>query len=420
VEALRRLRGDPVLFAEEVLGFEPFPYQAKILADPSPRIVACMGRQTGKTTTVALKAIHFAFCNADSTTLIVSPSMRQSRIMFDRITAFIEGSRWLRPSVVRDTQTVIELTNGSRIFALPCSLHRLRGYTADLVVVDEAAFLDDEVVDDILFPMLATTKGMLILLSTPWGKGNLFHRSFTDPAWSVHRVKSSECPLIPREFLEEQKNRMTEDSYQAEYEAVFVDTMASYFPMALIRKCSDWKLQFEDLENLTLGEYFAGLDLGKMRDNSVLAVVEGGEPICLVYIKEFRLGTEYPDVINDVAEVDDKLRFRRLVVDRSGVGEAVVDELRSEGVDCAEGVSFTQSRKLEYLAFLKMAMQQGRFKMPYNRDLATQMNEQRYERSPSGKTRFYHPPGSHDDQLWALALAVWATKSDQEGVVIVS
>jgi len=419
VEPLGRLRRDPVLFAECLLDFKPFPYQAEILADPSPRIVACLGRQTGKTTTIALKAVHFAYCNADTTTLIVSPSLRQSTIMFDRILGFVNGSRLLGGSVVRQTRTIFELSNGSRIVALPCSEHLLRGYTADLIVVDEAAFLEDEVITDILFPMLATTDGMLILLSTPWGTGNFFHRAFCDPRYSTHRVPSSRNPLIPEEFLEEQRRRMTRESYAMEYEALFVDAATSYFPMDLINDCVATYLEFEKPGDLRPGDYYGGLDLGKLKDNSVLAVVRAGEPVRLVYLKEFRLGTSYPEVIGDVVEVDRELKLRKLLVDRSGIGEAVVDELREEGVDSAEGAFFTRPKKVEYLAYMKLMMQRDRFKMPYDQKLISQMNEQRYEYSPSGQIRFWHPPSGHDDLLWAVALALWATKRDTGGVVFI-
>jgi len=51
-------------FAIRVLGIEPFPYEAKLLEDESKRIVACMARQTGKTTTIAMKAIYLeSLCN---------------------------------------------------------------------------------------------------------------------------------------------------------------------------------------------------------------------------------------------------------------------------------------------------------------------------------------------------------------------
>jgi phage FluMu gp28-like protein len=55
-EALRRLAEEPSLFAQLLLNFKPFDYQAKLLNDNSERVIACMGRQTGKTTTIATKA----------------------------------------------------------------------------------------------------------------------------------------------------------------------------------------------------------------------------------------------------------------------------------------------------------------------------------------------------------------------------
>ena len=113
------------------------------------------------------------------------------------------------------------------------------------------------------------------------------------------------------------------------------------------------------------------------------------------------------------------LRLRKLLVDRSGIGEAIMDELRRGGVGSAEGATFTRRKKVEYMAYMKLMMQQGRLKMPYDQKLCSQMNEQRYEYSPSDQIRFWHPPGNNDDQLWALALAVWATKRDGDGVILV-
>jgi len=199
-QGLQKLLDNPVLFSETVLDFHPFAYQEKLLRDYSRRIVSCMGRQTGKTTTIAVKAIHFAYTNPKTTTLIVSPSLRQSMILFDRIVSLIYNNEWLPTSVVRKTRTIIQLDTGSQIIALPCSENFLRGYTAHLLIIDEAAFLPETTMTNILFPMLATTHGTLILLSTPWGKNHYFYRAFMDPDFSVHRVKSVECPLISVSF----------------------------------------------------------------------------------------------------------------------------------------------------------------------------------------------------------------------------
>ena len=415
-EKFKKLVDDPVLFTEVVLGLKPFNYQEKLLLDRSKRLVACMGRQTGKTTTVAIKAIHFVFCHSNITVLITSPSRRQSMIMFSKIASFVFRTI-LRKSVVRSTQTTIQLSNGSEIIALPCSEHLLRGYTAHMVIVDEAAFIPEEVVTNILYPMLATTSGSLILLSTPWGKDHFFYRAFVDPDFSMHRVKSSECPLISEKFLKKQREFMTTETYHMEYEAEFIEAATSYFPQDLIRSCIDPELQLErDLEVLGSqeGDFYAGCDLGKLQDYSVFIVVQKTQDhVKLVFLREFPLETSYSHVIGFIVQANKKFRFRKILIDRSGVGEVITEEIKAQGLTNAEGKPFTVQSKAEMLANLRVRMEQGAFRMPYNPRLCQQINEQRYEYTKSGQLRFWHPSNSHDDQLWALELACYASKQDE-------
>jgi len=421
-KALKKLEQKPVLFAETFLGFKPFPYQAKLLKDESKRIVACMGRQSGKTTTIAAKALYFAFINPNTTTLIVSPSLRQSMIMFDRILSFLFQSKVLLNSIIRQTRTLIQLSNGSQIIALPCSEYFLRGYTAHLIIADEASFMPEEVITRIIFPMISTTKGHAIFLSTPWGRDHFFHRAFMDPNYSVHYVKSSECPLITREFLNEMRRNMTDEAYRMEYEAEFTEASTSYFSQDLIRSCVDPALEFISSIDLHIpsGEYCGGCDLGKLQDYSVFVVVQkiNGQ-IRLVFLKEFPIETPYSHVIGFMVRANEKFRFRKILIDKSGVGEVVAEEIKSQGLMNAEGQSFTAQSKAEMLAFLKVKMEQSLFEMPYDRRLCEQINEQRFEYTKSGQLRFWHPTGSHDDQLWALALACFATKeTDPTGVLV--
>ena len=416
---LEKLVEDPVLFAELLLGLKPFDYQRRLLSDKSKRIVACMGRQTGKTTTIAAKAIHFAYTHPNTTTLIVSPSLRQSMIMFDRILSFIHRSPLLVKSIIRKTRTIIQLSNGSQIIALPCSEHLLRGYTASLVIVDEANFTPERVITQIIFPMLSTTGGSIIFLSTPWDKNHFFYKAFMNPNYSVHRVKSSECPLITPEFLAEMRQNMTHEAYLMEYEAEFVESASSYFPMELIRNCVDASLEFTDtIDDISAsGPLYLGCDLGKLKDYSVIAIVQkSGDVIQLLYLQEFPLGTPYPAIIGAIVRACKKLNIIRGLVDKSGPGETVLDELRRQELHNIKAASFTIQKKAEYLTFLKLKMEQGKFKMPYSRRLCQQINEQRYEYTKSGQIRFWHPENSHDDMLWALALSVYSTK-ESEGKV---
>ena len=76
---------DPIKFAKEWLSFQPTPYQTKLLTDGSKRIVVVFPRQSGKTTTLAIRMIHFALTHPNTTSLIVSPGLRQSMIVMDRM-----------------------------------------------------------------------------------------------------------------------------------------------------------------------------------------------------------------------------------------------------------------------------------------------------------------------------------------------
>jgi len=407
----------PVDFAKVFLRIKPFPYQAELLEDKSKRIVACMGRQTGKTTTIAMKAIYFADINPNVTVLITAPSLRQSMIMFDRIASFVYSSAYLRNKVVRATRTLIHFENGSRIIALPCSENLLRGYTAHMCILDEASWVPEEVITQIIFPMLSTTDGYAIFLSTPWDKNHFFYRAFVNPGYKVHKVKSEECPLIKKEFLEEMKQNMTREAYLMEYEAEFVEALNSYFPQDIIRRCVELaqKLGAELYGSLEApfpsGDYYAGVDFGKLQDYSVLSVLKReGDIIKLVYMYQFPLETPYTQVIGHLVRAHQKLKFRKVLVDQTGVGEPVLEEIRNQGLGNVEGVKFTIQTKEELLSSLKIAMEQNRLAIPYHRQLCTQINEQQYAYSKSGHLQFSHPANSHDDMLWSLALACTAAR----------
>ena len=173
-DLLARLSGDPVLFSTLILGLNPTPYQLRFLNSSSKRIIIRWPRQSGKTLSLAAYAVWFAVSHASTTTLIVAPSRRQSMILNDVIQGLIDGApKKVRAAFLRRRlRTMTYLRNGSRIVALPNSENLLRGYTAHLIILDEAAFFqnDEAIFQHVLTPMLATTGGRMIVSSTPWGK----------------------------------------------------------------------------------------------------------------------------------------------------------------------------------------------------------------------------------------------------------
>jgi len=415
-EGVGSLRDDAASFSESLLDWPLLPYQGEYVNSPSKRIVCCWGRQTGKTKTTAVKVVHSAFVNEGSSILIVSAGLRQSRHLLGMASELLESSPVAMSGVESRTQIGIELKNGSRIVALPCSEDRIRGYTADLIVCDEAAFMPEEVILRVLFPMLSTTDGGIILLSTPWGRDHIFYRAFNNPEYAVFHVSAEDSTLVSRELLEEQRRELSEEAFRMEWLAEFAELTTCFFPQDLIRGCVDPELQL--LPSLEVeapeGPYYGGADLGKLEDHSVLTVLrKTGERLDLVYLNELSRGTPYTEVIGLLARAEERLRFQGLYVDQTGVGEPLLEELKGRGVPYAAGVTLTASVKEEVMTCLKLAMEQRRLRMPYLRRLFSQINEQQYAYAPSGHLSFRHPSGGHDDQLWSLALAVHASTRER-------
>jgi phage FluMu gp28-like protein len=153
------------------------------------------------------------------------------------------------------------------------------------------------------------------------------------------------------------------------------------------------------------------VDFGKLQDYSVITVLKReGDILKLVYMYQFPLETPYSNVIGHLVRAHQKFKFRKVLVDQTGVGEPVLEEIRNQGLSNVEGLKFTVQTKEELLSNLKIAMEQNRLAIPYHKQLCTQINEQQYAYSKSGHLQFSHPSNSHDDMLWALALSVYATR----------
>jgi len=420
------VQSDPIKFATEWLSFQPTPYQAELLTDASKRIVVVSPRQSGKTTTLAIRMIHFALTNPNTTSLIVAPGLRQSMIVMDRIQEQISHipSKRRRERFQQIKRTTITLKNGSKLVALPCSVDLLRGYTANLLVADEVSFFADDqtVFYNVLFPMLQTTDGTLIASSTPWGKDSVFYKFTQDNAFKVHRVTIEaviNAGLATRDFIQEMERRTPAERYRREYLAEFVDDELSYFPQKLITQCIDSNLSpitddWTKNVRAKIGRYFVGVDFGKHNDRSAIAVVQLDQNLVkLTGMVRFPLETPYASVIGYVKVICDKLnRVEKTLCDQTGVGEYIVEDMKEARIrSTLQGITLTLPSKQEMLSHMKQLMQTKGLALYYDADLIAEINVETFELTKTGQIQFSHPTGTHDDQLWSLALAVYATRT---------
>lgn len=219
---------DAVAFAQGV-GIVPDAWQADVLRSRHQRLLLNCSRQSGKSTTTALLALHQALYTPSSLILLLSPSLRQSAELFRTLARLYTASGATMPSTA-ESRLRLELENGSRVISLPASEATIRGYSAvNLLVIDEASRVSDDLYSSVR-PMLATSNGRLVALSTPFGK-----RGWWSTAWhSAHdwmrvHVTATQCPRITPAFLAEEREQLGGWWYQQEYFGEFLDAETSVF-----------------------------------------------------------------------------------------------------------------------------------------------------------------------------------------------
>jgi Terminase large subunit, T4likevirus-type, N-terminal len=221
---------DPATWVRLNLGFEADPKQARVLSSAIQRGILNCTRQWGKSTIAAAKSVHQAVCDAGSLTVVVSPSARQSG-EFVRKAAGFTRQLGIKTKGDGDNEISIAFPNGSRIIGLPGTEATIRGFSAvSLLLVDEAARVSDELYMAVR-PMLAVSGGALWLMSTPFGKRGFFYEAWSGKSreWERIRVPATECPRIPRKFLEEERATMGERWFRQEYLCEFTETVNGVF-----------------------------------------------------------------------------------------------------------------------------------------------------------------------------------------------
>ena len=197
----------------------------------------------------AILALHKALYHLGSLILILAPAERQAKELFSKVAAAYRTLGLASLPTDSYRKLGLELTNRSRIEALPGTEKTVRGFSgADLLIVDEAARVADELYYAVR-PMLAVSGGTMILLSTPFGRQGVFYEEWTgDRPWERYKVPASQCPRIPESFLEEESEALGPWWFQQEYGCEFMDTVDQVFATEAVERAMR-----SDIKPLILG-----------------------------------------------------------------------------------------------------------------------------------------------------------------------
>jgi len=214
-------------------GLTPDPWQEAVLRSESKRLLLLASRQSGKSTCSASLACAQAIYDP-GLVLLIAPAQRQSVELFRKV---VEVYRALPdvPRIVQESAMKMELSNGSRVVSLPSSEMTLRGFSAvKTLIIDEASRVDDALFSAVR-PMLATTGGRMVCLTTPYGKRGFFYEAWAHgEGWERTMITADQCPRIDPQWLADERRLIGDWQFRQEYLCEFVDTEEAFFSSDLI------------------------------------------------------------------------------------------------------------------------------------------------------------------------------------------
>jgi hypothetical protein len=230
---------DPVWMAHDA-GIVPDAWQARVLRSQSRQVILNCSRQAGKSTISAVLGLHTAVYTPRSLVLLLARKLDQAKELFLKLKVPFHDLEQPPAEIEQESAIRVELDNGSRIIALPGKPDGIRGFSAvNLLLVDEAAFIPDDVYYAVR-PMLATSNGRIVLMSSPHGKRGFFHETWVNggQAWHREEIPATMIPRISADFLAEER-RALGVFYAQEYECRFLDMVNQVFSSEVIQRAVD-------------------------------------------------------------------------------------------------------------------------------------------------------------------------------------
>ncbi|QIK76042.1 terminase large subunit domain-containing protein [Nocardioides piscis] len=267
-----------------LVGHPLTPWQAEALTLESLFSVIVGPRQVGKSRALAVLAVWWAFRRPGQTVLIVSAGERSSKRLLGQVRRVLDHPL-LAGEVVDESIERVLLGNGSQIVSVPASERAIRGFTVDLLLVDEAAFVSDDVLEGAALPTITAREAegaRVVLACTAWEASGLFYRfamqgegghdNVRTFRWRLADASTDNGGWITPGYISLMRSSMDPLRWRTEYECEFVQGGAGFFSRDdLMAAVAPYRLSSP--EDATGGTVVLGADWGNRVDSHAVALL---------------------------------------------------------------------------------------------------------------------------------------------------
>ena len=236
----------------------------------------------------------------------------------------------LRVSTV--DRRIENVAGGVLEFWSPGSGNAGRGRKYKRVIFDECAFIPGllDMWNFIVRPTLIDYQGDAWFFSTPKGRGGFWQlwqqgQDATQEDWISWQMPSTVNPHVPADEIAAMASALPELVYRQEILAEFIDDTTGVFRRVLDAATAE-------PQNGAIGghQYVMGVDLARLADFTVIVVLDiSRNPVEMVYIDRFNQ-IEWRQQINRIKALVERFHPEVVVVDETGVGDPIVEQLRRE------------------------------------------------------------------------------------------
>jgi hypothetical protein len=360
---------------------EPHINQDRILESEARFIVVMCGRRFGKSELSQIKIITEALQGKQIA--YITPTYSLAKVFFNRLIQSL-------PFLNNKSDLKLSFPNGGSVeFFTGERLDNLRGRKFHWVIIDEASFIPDLEQGwlNSIRPTLTDFKGKALFLSTPRGK-NYFYSLFMkdEQGWESFKFTTYDNPYIDKNEIDEARTQLPEAVFEQEYMANPMENAANPFGSDFIRKC------IEPLSNRE--PVCFGIDLAKSSDFTAIIGLDSYGYVA--YFDRFQMDW------NSTKQSILQLPKKPMLIDSTGVGDPIVEDLQREGRHIM-GLKFTSVSKQQLMLGLQTAIQSRKIGFP-DGHIVRELEVFEYQYSATG-VKYSAPSGFHDDCVMALALA---------------
>ena len=401
----------------KITGFTPYPKQRAVIdsiinGNSFYNVMVC-GRQSGKSTTLLGLILYYSINKAKSVSLYTAPTYGQINKILVQLMDVLQPTGIIVSA--NKSSYEIKLTNGSMIYFRSTErADSIRGLAVDYLFCDESQDTNTSDFQKSILPTITARGKKCVLAGTPKRK-NLFYdyfqmgRSDDFPNHTSYHFPSWESPYVSTEFIEEQKRTLPPKIFSQEFEAKWQENEGSVF-QNLNGVCINdlWPNRDKNIR------VYAGLDIGSKDDYSVLVILdELGR--CLNVWRANNIS--YSEIVRKVVDTCKHYNVTELLCEVNGVGDPVYEQIKKE-YQRATPLFQTNQTKENTIRRLIGDIQDQALELPsYNLmpEFIQELEIYEYEILASGKIRYTHPNGMHDDIVDALAMANWSRTNPKRG-----